>query len=291
MNDICDTMFLYRGEHDACGNAAGVSHAVVGFLELNAGQLAEERPSWSTLVFVLRGRLRVSLSGCTDCEVGAGYFFLVPTGSVFCGEALEPVTLISYSFERYALCHGMSMSSLYKRLSSLSGEESSLFLLPVISLLREELEVTLHAMQARMPCLYYQVYKVDILFLMLRNLYDERQLARLFGPILSEDPDFKEKVLRSYSEVNRVKELCGLLHMSPTSFNRKFQSVFHMPAGEWLMLKKKESILRDIRLTRLSLVEIADKYNLTPNYLMAFCKERFHKTFSELRKSCAGENT
>lgn len=58
-----------------------------------------------------------------------------------------------------------------------------------------------------------------------------------------------------------------------------------MTSGQWLTLKRKENILKDLLMTDLSPKEIAMKYNFTPNYLISFCREHFGNTPIGLREA------
>ena len=85
--------------------------------------------------------------------------------------------------------------------------------------------------------------------------------------------NFWDKVLQFYTCDINAQELCAKMEMSSAMFNRRFKRAFGMPCGEWLNSKRQVQVLMDLKTTDLSVKEIAEKYNLTPNYLTDFCKK------------------
>ena len=86
------------------------------------------------------------------------------------------------------------------------------------------------------------------------------------------------------NEAKSIKEMVNMLGMPPSTFNRKFQSAFGIPAGQWLTERKKDGILGDVITSGMNIAHIASKYGFTSNYLAKFCKEHFGMTPTELRE-------
>ena len=99
--------------------------------------------------------------------------------------------------------------------------------------------------------------------------------------MLSLDVGFKNKVLSVCNEAKSIKEMVNMLGMPPSTFNRKFQSAFGIPAGQWLTERKKDGILGDVITSGMNIAHIASKYGFTSNYLAKFCKEHFGMTPTE----------
>lgn len=108
---------------------------------------------------------------------------------------------------------------------------------------------------------------------MLRTLYNKEELFYMFRCVRSDDFGFRDKVLQFYTCDINAQELCAKMEMSSATFNRRFKRAFGMPCGEWLNSKRQVQVLMDLKTTDLSVKEIAEKYNLTPNYLTDFCKK------------------
>ena len=219
------------------------------------------------------------------------------------------VTLISCSFTRdMALFNRFFIERLenYTKLVK-KGQDEAVFLLPIRQQLYDELEIIWNEMhidqvniyrqqlkkelvntfvslgKVDLLLYYFQQLKKELLFIELFGLYDDQELARFFAPILSADSGFKDRVLRNYHCVNTAKELASKLNMSPTAFKQKFNDAFGLPAKQWMILKKKEKIFRDIVMTDIPISELADKYKYTINYMTTFCKKHFGQSPTKLR--------
>ena len=276
----------YRKEHLECEHYVTNEQAIWGVWQLKAGRLfVKENLKRPTLAFVLEGELNISTARAIDKKVVAGEMFLVPTGDNFYGRAVRNSLFMRCSFTRdIALCNRFSIERLRDCMLPEQLEcGAEIALLPIHPLLSKELEITRQVLQTGLWCLHYQRIKLEILFIELRGLYPREDLAALFAPILGEDNDFKDRVLRVYPEVNTARELTEKLNMSPTGFKRKFQKTFGTSAKQWLIQKKKEKLLRDILMTNIPMSELAEKYKFTVNYLTTFCKEHFGKSPTELR--------
>lgn len=274
----------YAAEHAACENYTAGGRAILGHIELKAGEtFVREDLECSMLVFILRGSITVSTAGFIDQPVEEGHMLLIPAGDCFYGRAVTDVTVMRSSFNQdMALCNKFALKQLLDYLPAADGREA-LTVLPIHELLLEELRTALDVMKTGLLCIHYQRVKSEIVFLELQAFYTKEELARLFAPVLAEDSDFKALVLKTFPNVYDAKELMAALDMPATTFNRKFQAAFGMSAGQWIIRKKKEKLFRDIVMTGKSVGELARKYGFTVNYLTAFCRKHFNATPSELR--------
>lgn len=274
----------YTQEHTACENYIAGERAILGCLELKANEtFVREDLGRSTLVFVLRGSINVSTAGFINQPVEEGYMLLIPAGDCFYGRAITDVTLLRFSFDQnIALCNKFSLKQLLNHIPD-DDRKEAFTVLPIRELLFRELEITLDVMKTGLLCIHYQRIKTEVVFLELRAFYTKEELARLFAPVLAEDSDFKTLVLRTFPHVDNAKGMMLALEMPLTTFNRKFQAAFGMPAGQWIIQKKKEKLFRDIVMTKKSIKELAQKYGFTVNYLTAFCQKHFNASPSELR--------
>ena len=272
----------YADEHFVCENYLNGEKAVLGFLEKRAGQLvAYDTLARSTLVFVMSGKVRI-FAGKSYNDLSCGFMTLVPAGDGFYGEVCEDTLLLYCSFSRdMPLCNKFTLETLAGFLPQSGGGEESV--LPVRPLLARYLTLTLDVLRLGLLCVHYQHITVETVFLLLRAFYTKEELARLFRPVLGTDFDFRDRVLGSYSARSTVKELAVGMGLSLATFNRRFLAAFGVPAGQWLLDKKKERILRDLLVTQDTVAELADKYGMSPNYLSAFCKGHFGLSPSEIR--------
>ena len=257
-------------------------------LTLKEGELVVKKESKvSTLFFMLSGRLKTIPMSLwpAERELPGRCLFIIPDSESFYGKAVEPTVLCCCSFRRHFL-HTAEIPAPSGRPAA-PQENEDIFRLPLLPALQCEAESLLQAPDALLNDAEYSQHKSRILALLMKHLYAPEELLGLLSPILHRDPDFRELVLMNYADTNRIKDLSKRLHIPATTFNRRFREAFGMSAKEWFIQKREEHLLRDILLTDLTLNEIADKYELTPNYFMKVCKDTFHKTFTELRASYA----
>ena len=132
--------------------------------------------------------------------------------------------------------------------------------------------------------LYHKV-KQEELYLLLRGYHRSEDVYSLLHSAIGHNDDFKDFVFRSYKEVDDVSRFAALAHMSVRNFQRKFKSEFGCSVREWLISRRAESILWDIRGTDKRISDLASDYGFsTPSSFTSFCKRHFGHTPSELRR-------
>ena len=272
----------YAEEHFVCENYMLGTKGVLGFLERSRGQLlVRDSVVRSSLLFVLSGRFKVYAQG-GYMPLSGGQVTMIAAGDSFYAEAEEDSLLLYCAFDRnMPLCHKFTLETLAGFLPKMAGRQTAV--LPVKPLLLRYLRLTSDILHERLFCVHYQRITVETVFLLLRGFYTKEELALLFRPVLGKGFDFRDQVQRHYSVWNTVKELAAAMGMSLATFNRKFLDAFGKPAGQWLLEKKKECILRDLLATKDTVADLADKYRMSPNYFSAFCKENFGRSPSDIR--------
>lgn len=275
----------YAQEHLGCVNYAMDDQTIMKVVELEKGKLLIRKDlKHSTLVFVMEGNVLVTTGKCIEKSISCGNMFLVPAGDSCYIHATSHTIIIRCSFScEMALCNKFSLKQLANYVSTIK-QEQTFTILPITEILFRELQLAKDVMDKRVLCVHYMKLKMETIFLELRGFYRRDELAALFAPILGKDDDFKTKVLMTYSQAANAQELADLLNMSSSTFNRKFRDTFNISVGKWLMDRKKEKIYNDILITNTPISEIAFKYSLTVNHLIAFCKKHFGMTPTEMRK-------
>lgn len=283
-NLILKNNLKYVSEHLGCSNYLAGDDAFIDSRRFGEGDsFIKENVERSTLIFVLHGSVSITSAKYVNERVDERHMFMVPKGSsIFC-KMLTRATLMRMSFDDcFTLCNNYALDRLDAYADKLAVRYP--VVLPIVPALAGELAATDAAMGEKLMCRHYQHSKMNIIFILLRGFYRKEELAALFKPILGGNIDFKNMVLGLYPKAKSVKELINLTNIPPTTFNRKFQLAFGMSAGQWIMEKKKESILGDIIMTKMSVVQIARKHGFSSNYLIAFSKERFGLPPMELRR-------
>lgn len=276
----------YAEEHFACEYNITGKNAILGYEELEPGQLLTwEKQKYSSLVFTLSGDVTVTTEKTLYSHVRPKHFFFVAPGSSLTVAARrQPVRILHCKFNRnLALCNQYMLRELAAHLPDVWNYRMPVY--PLCRVLYNELEAAYGMMKEKLMCLHYQQIKVDIIFITLRAFYSKEELALLFAPILGKERSFKESVLYLATEVDNIKEMAFRMNMSPSSLKLKFREVFGTSIGSWLLEQKKSGLYRELVMTDIPLDDLADKYRITVNYLSTFCKRHFGRTPTELRQS------
>lgn len=121
---------------------------------------------------------------------------------------------------------------------------------------------------------------------MLRAYHSKEELFALFSPVLRKNDAFRLFVLQNYKAVSGVEDFASLANMSVRSFQRRFKASFGCSLREWLVARKSEQLLQEIRSSEKSLTDIAAEFGFTGmSYFATFCKNNLGKTPTELRAS------
>lgn len=252
---------------------------------LSAGQTLEGAgPKTSAVFFLIEGSVTCLFPRQDEKQViGTQEMFFLPAGKDVRIHTDSPSLLLRCTLERYLLLPAL------RTLPDGSGPDNSaadcsLYTLPVHPLLYAEVSTAIQAVRSFGHDKAYLQHKAIALLQLLLHLYTPEQISRFFAPLLQQADSFREEVLRNYTDTLRVKDLCRLLHIPPTTLNRKFKATFRMSPQQWFAARRKTNLLHDILHTELNIIEISDKYGLSPNYLMKFCKDSFGMTLTQLRE-------
>jgi AraC-like DNA-binding protein len=83
-----------------------------------------------------------------------------------------------------------------------------------------------------------------------------------------------------------VDALARSMNVPYTTFHRRFVAIFEKPPLDWITEEKKKAVYKDIVSSKLSLHEVAKKWNFTSkSYLATWCKQHFGQTPSSMRNT------
>lgn len=279
---------LYVQEHISCKNYA-TEGAVIQIRTIDQGECLNygdnHRPF---LCFLLQGQIRCRFDVKTSVLIRANEMCFIMRGEMFWAKALEPASvLICFMDATIALCNEQTIKSLSEHLTKTNRTQQPItpYILPINDILCAELNTARAAMDTGLLCYHYQIVKRDIFLLMLRGFYSKIELAELFRPILSEDFDFKQTILQNYTPDMNVNDMIARSGIPSASFNRRFTKAFGTTPRQWLAQKKGKSILCDLRMSNLTVKEIAAKYGFSSNYFIKFCQLHLGSSPVELRKN------
>ena len=246
-------------------------------LRLRKGEhFSRDRVCSSLLVFVLEGEVEISTGIYVKEFAGEGQMFVVHKGDNGYTKGLKDAVILLCSFDSsMALCNGLSLGNAtedYKEPTPEERQSQGLPRLEIKKMLMTELKLVQHEVESNLLGYRFMEFKRYIIVYMLRTLYNKEELFYMFRCVRNDDFDFRDKVLHFYTCGINAQELCAKMEMSSATFNRRFKRAFGMPCSEWLNSKLQVQVLIDLKTTDLSVKEIAEKYNLTLNYLTDFCK-------------------
>lgn len=247
-------------------------------LRLRKGEhFSRDRVGSSLLAFVLEGEVEMSTGIYVKEFACEGQMFVVHKGDNGYTKGLKDAVILLCSFDSsMALCNGLSLGNAtedYKEPTPEERQSQGLPRLEIKNMLMTELKLVQHEVESNLLGYRFMEFKRYIIVYMLRTLYNKEELFYMFRCVRNDDFDFRDKVLHFYTCDINAQELCAQMEMSTATFNRRFKRAFGMPCGEWLNSKRQVQVLMDLKTTDLSVKEIAEKYNLTPNYLTDFCKK------------------
>lgn len=278
---------FYQEEHKTCYHYAEKSTATFKVYHLqHDAPPAQARLECSLMVFVIEGESLIRYGAGKPFVVPAGRFFLVEPGTLFTGHQQVPTLVMTMAFVGAPqLCNIYTLENLVRDTQGASLPVDPHFTLPIRPRLREFLDLVMHCLDDGLSCAHYHELKREEFFLLVRAYYSKEELAALFRPLLGIDHDFRRQVLEVCAKgCCDIAAMAGQLNMSTATFQRKFKQTFHETAGQWLLNRKAERIIRQLKTTSLTFDQICFENGFSsPAYFSNFCKRVFGKTPTQLR--------
>lgn len=278
---------FYQEEHKTCYHYAEKSTATFKVYHLqHDAPPAQARLECSLIVFVVEGESLIRYGAGKPFVVPAGRFFLVEPGTLFTGHQQVPTLVMTMAFVGAPqLCDIYTLENLVRDTQGASLPVDPHFTLPIRPRLREFLDLVMHCLDDGLSCAHYHELKRAEFFLLVRAYYSKEELAALFRPLLGIDHDFRRQVLEVCAKgCCDIAAMAGQLNMSTATLQRKFKQTFHETAGQWLLNRKAERIVRQLKTTSLTFDQICFENGFSsPAYFSNFCKRVFGKTPTQLR--------
>lgn len=278
---------FYQEEHKTCYHYAEKSTATFKVYHLqHDAPPAQARLECSLMVFVIEGESLIRYGAGKPFVVPAGRFFLVEPGTLFTGHQQVPTLVMTMAFVGAPqLCNIYTLENLVRDTQGASLPVDPHFTLPIRPRLREFLDLVMHCLDDGLSCAHYHELKREEFFLLVRAYYSKEELAALFRPLLGIDHDFRRQVLEACAKgCCDIAAMAGQLNMSTATLQRKFKQTFHETAGQWLLNRKAERIIRQLKTTSLTFDQICFENGFSsPAYFSNFCKRVFGKTPTQLR--------
>ena len=268
-------------------SAAHIGSEVLRHAVVPAGDtLLQAQPEHPSLFIVVRGGLKFSTGRFADMPVAADRMFFVPANESFICTALEETEIYRYTFMAASqFWFDFSVSQLGQELLEVKEEEWEFITLPVKPQLASLFGILRGVVDTPEFGQLFWDMQTQNLIVMMMSLYNKRELSMLLRPLFQREPEFKRMILANYRLHQNANDLVQESGMPSTTFRRKFLAAFGVPVGKWLIDRRTENIYYDILYTDQRFVDIAKKYALTPTYLVDFCRRKFGRTPTALRKS------
>ena len=238
------------------------------------------------IVFILKGKLRMTLSDSLGADVSKGQFIFLPAGYKLLYKAFaKSLILIVRLKESINLCHAYSLDLLNNKIKRPEKMES-LAVLDINSRLQHFADGLVKTWDDGLKCLFYLRSKINEALTMIRVYYPEEQLSRFFYFVLNSDTAFAEFVRMNHLKYNTVNELALAMEMTSQQFSKRFYNVFGQAPYKWMLVEKARLIYGDICRSHKSFKEIATDYGFTiPSNFNRFCKTSFGLNPGEIRRS------
>jgi AraC-like DNA-binding protein len=276
---------LYAEEHVSCSEY--VSDYNVGFKHYRAQKgecFVFSNTDYNCLFFCLNGDITISFEEKNYflTKNTIGFFPLCPEYKI---QAMTNADIIIHYFDKPVdLCEKLALESL----SSFIGKKAHTPLMRIKSPLKIFLTSMIFYLDQGASCKHLHEIKQKEMFFILRFFYTKEEVAGLFAPIITQNLDFKNKVLTNYLNINSVKELAEICNYSLSSFNRNFKNNFQENPYIWLQNQKLKYITVKLANKNVPFSQIIDEFKFSsPAHFTIYCKKHLHLTPTQFRR----ENT
>ncbi|WP_106829643.1 helix-turn-helix domain-containing protein [Parabacteroides pacaensis] len=263
------------------------------YIELGRGV---SLPSWdkekNLLLFVLEGKLKLSIGEGSFRFLQKGSFILLSKGEAFKGTGMQPDSrLVIFLFNRVDT---VWTSTKIKKLLDASDKKAGKPHEPLLIVRPLEMFLKLIVLYTEEKDIDKSFYanKESELLSLLYAFYSAEELGRMFYPLLHTNLDFKSFVEANYLKVESASELADLAGCSLVTLNRKFKEYFQDTAYQWIIKNKMVLILKRLQTPSGSLSEIAKEFGFySGSELNRFCQRQFGTSALKLRKQAIGKKS
>lgn len=233
------------------------------------------------MLFMISGELLVNSQEYPGTTLHSGQFILQAIGSKIELLTLTNVEYIVYWFnELPQICEERYREILLNAETPLTY--TPLTMVPLLSRLITDLALYLDEEQPL--CNPFINLKCQEIVYLLTCYYPKPQLSDFFFPISTYTESFHYFVMQNYHKVKNVEEFAHLGGYTTTTFRRLFKNMYGVPVYEWILDKKREGIIDELRYTQKRITEISNQYGFDSlSHFAHFCKASFGDSPRALR--------
>lgn len=266
--------------HDYTVKSSGETPSSVEHIHLPSFYDGGERISAYEFIFVEKGELYVSFELLKDKKMGEGRILFLPPGYPF---KIRTKTNVSLVIIRPG--PGIRFINTWD-IADVDKLPSAIYpFLKATSPIRDYFRFLTDMMESGLTGNNYLDLKVQEFFFLLEGYYPRRELQRFLRPLFTPSVFFAGFIWENYKKMKTVNEFASLYGCSVSCFDKKFQSVFGMPAYQWMMKRKIEALLQQIRTTNKPFSCIAREHGFLSNSQFTdFCKKHLGGAPTKIRK-------
>ena len=273
---------LYKEEHFSCFNYSHKS-PLIEVLEKKQGEVFELSTNRNSIIFILRGQIKISAGLINNKVIEKERMFVHPgrfKGNI---EVEENTTVIMMDLStNLSFCEHFSIERLFNE--NKNEMKDDIFSLDINEMTEAFLNLLERYIKDGLRCVYFFELKLKEFLYILRAYYPKEELQLFFRPILNKDMKFCTLVLENAGKAKTVKELAELSNYSLSGFEKRFKKVFDISASKWMEQNKARAIYHEINCSNKTITEIAYDFEFSPPHFNDYCKRIFKKTPKQLRK-------
>ncbi|MDR1881198.1 MAG: helix-turn-helix domain-containing protein [Prevotella sp.] len=273
-----------------CPNADTGPGATIELVRSDRGPRMEGVSFGDELVFVLKGRVRLSFAGYAGTAVEENNFAFIPANCRYrAGFRVNSIMMVMRPYERIQFCDCLRGEDLAACFSADEQEypidTGRMSILEIKPQIRSYLDLLRECIEQGLCCKLYYRNKIRELIFLLRAFYSRQDLARFFHRSLSPDTAFSTYVIQNSHRHRSVADLAGAMNYTVSGFEKHFKRVFGVAPYRWMLGQKAERIYHEICFSERNFKQISDDYGFaTVSHFVAFVRGKLGDTPGNIRR-------
>ncbi len=237
----------------------------------------------SVIIFVLKGSISLSVGNTVNKEIFSGEMVLIPPLKNYEFKGLENDNHIMMYFNISFQPIIGGKYSINDLLPYIKDKDNGLLAMKIRQELHFCLNITDICIANGLKYGYLEELKRSEIIYLLFELYPPKELAVFFSPLLNEDIQFRDAVLKNSLHAKNVIELASLSNYSTSGFIKRFKKYFNESPYKWMQKQKAENILFDLKQGNKTAKQVAFEHHfLSYEHFIRFCKSQYGCTPTEI---------
>lgn len=254
-----------------------------GYANAAKGMVDSFEYSASTICILLSGEVLISGDDIEPMTITGGSMAVFPPHLHHVATVLEDarVVFLYVIGENSAFCESILTP---ESCEDVPEDDHMLHALPVKPILTQFAEQVATYITDRKFSQDISYIKQQELMVLLSTYYTQEELRHLLMPLYRSCRSFYGKVMSMGYEFKAIDEMASELHMSRSTFIRRFKETFDDTPQSWLIKLRTNLLYNFLTFSELSLAEVSFKLKFSSQQRMStFCKERLGGTPMEIR--------